>query len=477
MKVLLLNPPSIHGEKVIRDNIFGCFTKSKADYVWPAINLALFGQILKEVGMEPLIMDCVAIRYEKEDLKKRLKEYNPDYVVVVTGSATFDSDCKFVNHIRTFLPDIKTVFIGNHITKFPEESLKDEAIDYLILGEPELTFKELFDRFQKKKSVTNLKGIAFRKAKGIQNNGISDRIDDLDVLPFADRDLLPKADYFNPFVKKMPYITMNTSRGCPFPCIYCAAGMTYGKKFRARSPKNIVEEIEMCVRRYNAKEVFFRDEEFVIDKKRVEEFSRLLISRNLKVRWICNSRVDSLNEPLIRIMKRSGCGMLKIGVESGSDRMLKNMKKQQTVKQIKDVFRLLHKYKIDTVGHFIIGMPGETKETLEETRKLIYEIKPTYVSLNIATPYPGTELYDNYIETLGDTNMSEFDIEKGFVTAGLTDKFCDVPRSYLESYYKKIQRDYYMRPAYLIKKVSEIRSFAELSRYYRAGKNFLKFAK
>ncbi len=475
MNVLLFNPPTRHGETVIRDNIFGCFTKSKANYVWPAINLALLGSILKKVGAKPKIVDAVAVKRSFNEILEELYKFKPDAVVIVTGSATFDTDCKILKKLKKHFSDLKTVMIGNHVTCFPEKALKNTALDYIILGEPEMTFQELFDRLVKGVSIEDLKGLAFMRNGTYVNTGVSDRIEDLDILPFADRDLIPDAEYLNPFVKKLPYTTMNTSRGCPFPCIYCAAGMTYGKRYRARTAKNVVDEIQMCVEKYGIKEVFFRDEEFTIDKRRVEDICNILLERNINIGWICNARIDSLDDKTLELMAKAGCHLLKIGVESGSDKMLKVMKKGIKVDQIKKTFKIIKKYKIGTVAHFIIGLPGENEETLRETKNLIFEIDPDYMSLNIAMPYPGTELFDMFKQKLTGSKMSDFDIEKGFVKAGMTHNFCDLSPEYLEDFYYSTHKKFYFRPKFLFRKLCSISSFSEFFRYVKAGFGFVFF--
>jgi len=475
MKVLLINPPTKHGMTVIRDNLFGCFTKSKADYLWPPINLALLGAVLKEAKAKPLIIDAVAVKYTKEELGRNIKAFSPDYILLVTASASFDSDVAFIQSLKKSFPKLKSIIIGNHITLYPDISLKKKGVDYLILGEPELTLKEMFVRLKNKKSLDELHGIAFRKGKKILINNRSLPIEDLDVLPFADRRLIPRAEYFNPLVKALPYTTMNTSRGCPFSCIYCAAGITYGKRYRARSAKNVVDEIEICVNDLGYREILFRDEEFTLDKKRIRDICRLIIKRRVKVHWICNSRIDTLDDKTLMMMARAGCHMIKLGVESGSDKMLKNMKKGVDVAAMRKNFKLIKKHGIRTVAHFIIGLPGETKQTLNETRRFVFEIEPDYISFNIAVPYPGTELFQEYKHKLKDKSASDYDIEKGLVKANFTEMFCNLTPKYLEDYYNRIHKDFYFRPRYIIKRLIGVSSLRELFRYGKAGINLLKF--
>ena len=477
IRVLLLNPPTRHGQRVIRDNLFGCFTKSKAEYLWPQINLALIGAVLKETGVKPEIIDAVAVRYSLAEISRKLKEFRPDFVLITTASPSFDSDCWYVSKLKKILPDLKSIMIGNYVTLFPKESFKNKMVDYIIRGEPEFTLKEMFIRLRKKGSLDDVKGLAWRKGGLIVDNGISPTIENLDSLPFADRDLIPEADYFNPLIKKTPYTTMNTSRGCPFPCIYCSCGQTYGKRFRARSAKNVVDEIELCVRRYGIKEVFFRDEEFTLDKKRVQDICRQIIDRDLKVGWICNSRIDTLDDKTLNLMRRSGCHMIKLGIESGSDKMLKSMKKCITVETIKRNFALIKKNKIEALAHFIIGLPGETKKTLEETRNLVFELEPDYVSFNIAVPFPGTELFETYKDKLKGKKMSDYDLEKSVVKANFTEIFCALPKEYLEEYYNRIHKDFYFRPKYILKRLFSVSSPSELWRYFVAGLSLLSFTR
>jgi radical SAM superfamily enzyme YgiQ (UPF0313 family) len=476
-KVLLLNPPSKHGVAVVRDTLYGCWCKGRANYMWPPLGLAQIGAVLEKAGFEVKLLDAMALKYTFPLTLNKVRRMNLDYVVVNTATITFSQDIELIKQIKKMLPNIKCILIGTHVTAMPEATLKENAVDYIVLGEPDYVIRDLLLVLDREGDISEIKGVGFRKNNKTIITGIADPIENLDELPFPARHLIPKADYFNPLAKRLPYTTMMSSRGCPFRCIYCSSVILYGHKFRPRSAKNVVDEMEEVVRKYGIKEVFFRDETFTFDKGRTIDICKEILRRKLDVSWMTNTRVDCVDDEMLRWMKKAGCHLLKFGVESGSQEVLNNLKKGTTLEGIRKTFKITKRVGISTIAHIMFGSPGETKETIEETIKFVKEIEPDYASFNITTPYPGTELWEMSKYNLGiKDDFSSYDVEQTLENATLNTAFCDMSLEDLNKYYNKAYNSFYFRPRYIIKRLLKQMSFNELFRVVSAGVSLVGFS-
>ncbi len=479
-KIAFLNPPTKSGQTVVRDNLFGCFNKPKAEYCWPPAHLAQLAAMVLPLGYRSQIIDGVGMQWTQAQTLAAIRRAKPDFIVVVTATATYKSDTDFMREIKEAVPDVQSVFCGNHITIFAEGnqgSVDNTNIDYLINGEPEFVLQQLFAQMHNGRDFSQIRGLGYRRDGGpLTVNGRAPAIESLDDLPLPARHLIPKDGiYFNPLVKRMPYSTIFSSRGCPWPCIYCAAGQTYGKRFRSQSPERVIKEVQQCLK-LGAKEIFFRDEEFTVNNRRVFEICDLIKKKKLKFTWICTSRVDTVTYELLKAMKEAGCHLIKYGVESGSDEQLKRMKKVLTTARIRQTFAWHHELGIDTVAHMIIGTPGETRETIETSIQFIKDIDPTYVSFNIAIPYPHTEMWEMVKDRMGDTNdYASHDIESGLVSAQYSQILCGIPKDEMEALFNRAFREFYYRPSYILRRLWKQRSLGEFARTAKAGLSLMKF--
>ncbi len=473
MKVLFLNPPDTEEGTFIRDTLYGCFTKAKAKYMWPPVHLAQLAACVMKHDVKCKIIDSIAQDLDYDGCTRIIQRFRPDFVVIITATAAFDSDARYVLHVKKRLSDLKSIFIGTHVSLYTKKCMENPAVDYIIRGEPEVAIQDLFSNILKKQEPKDVPGIAYKKNGSVKITSPPKRIENPDVLPFPARELIPKADYFNPLVKRTPYTTMISSRGCPFPCIFCVAGLTYGKRFIARSPKSMVDEIVECQKKFGIKEIFFRDEEFTMEKKRVADFCDELRRRRVRITWICNSHINTLSKELLAKMKSAGCHMIKIGVESGDDEVLKRIKKGTNRKSIRRVFRWLHELKIDSIGHFMIGAPGETKKTIMRTIRFAKEIDPTYVSFNIATPYPGTKMWEEVEDKIKEKKITRHTMNSALVRGSFSEILCGISEKEMDRFYDYAHRSFYMRPSYLFKRLLRQSSLSELRRSLSAGVHLL----
>jgi radical SAM superfamily enzyme YgiQ (UPF0313 family) len=434
------------------------------------MNLAQIASVLEQARIETYILDAVGEELDISQTHKRLKKIDPDFVIIITATSTFSHDASFMNRLKKANKKLKSIFCGTHVMTMPAKVLDIAGVDFIILGEPEYAVRDLILAIEKKKPLDSLKGIGFKRKGKVILTGNAPIIENLDKLPFPARHLLPKhVNYFNPLAKKAPYTTLMSSRGCPFRCKYCVANIVYGRKFRARSPKNVVDEMVECTRKFGTKEFFFRDETFTMDKKRALDICRMIRKKKLGINWICASRVNTIDREMMVAMKKAGCHMIKFGVESGSQKILNNLRKGIILKQSRNVFRWANELKIDTVAHFMLGSPGETKQTIQETIDFAKEIKPTYASFNITTPYPGTDLWREVEDKLNINDFSIYDIEKIHEKALFNKAFCKLSKKEIEEAFNRAHREFYFRPSYIIRRLLRQSSFSELSRSAKAA--------
>jgi radical SAM superfamily enzyme YgiQ (UPF0313 family) len=319
-------------------------------------------------------------------------------------------------------------------------------------------------------------GIAFRKNGKVKVNPDYPLIKNLDELPIPDRTFLPKGiDYFNPIVKKMPYTTMFTSRGCPGKCTFCSSPTFYGRRIRYRSAETVLAEIEE-IARLGYKEIFFRDEIFTVSKKRVYAVCEGILKRRIKISWICSSRIGAVDYEMMRIMKKAGCHMLRLGVETGVQDLLDNVKKGITIEQTRKTLLWANRVGIDTHAHMMIGMPGETRETLKKTFRFIIDIDPTIVTFGICTPYPGTPLFDNLKTAhpeIGDGTQS--DLSTLHTKSFYNEHFTSLTEEELQKFIRLAYRKFYLRPGYILKWLFRIGNLSELMRVSLAATQVFSF--
>jgi len=280
---------------------------------------------------------------------------------------------------------------GPHPSVKSEETLRIAYfVDFVVRGEGEISFLELVKAVEKKGSYNDIKGLSFRTNGRIHHNPAVEFIRDLDRLPYPARDLLLNKDSYTS--EDMGLVM--SGRGCPFECTFCSSAGVWGRHTRFRSIENVIDEMQQVQSIYGTVQFSFKDDIFTINTKRVREFCRLLKDRKLNVKWDCNARVNLIDESMLAEIKSAGCNGIKIGIESGSDRILKNvMKKKITVAQIKHAAELIHKAGIHWTGYFMMGLPTETEQEMLQTLELMRLIKPDFASLSVYEPLPGTQLY------------------------------------------------------------------------------------
>jgi anaerobic magnesium-protoporphyrin IX monomethyl ester cyclase len=393
MKILILNPPTLDNKKFIRE---GRCTQEQNFWatLWPPISLAYIGAVLENGGHTIKIVDCAAENINVDKIGALIHDFCPNLILWSTGTPSIKSDLQLSAFIKRANPLLKTVVFGVHVSIFPRESLENyRDLDFVIRNEPEITAKDLVYALEGGIAVKQIKGLTYRDANGeIISNPDREFIQDLDVLPFPAWHLINPSSYQLP-LKKRKFLLVLPSRGCPYQCTFCTSQKYYGIKARYRSTEKVIEELEYNIAEFGVKDFFFWSETFTLNKDYIDNLCNSIINKRMDISWTCNSRVDTVNETLLKKMSDAGCWMISFGIESGSQKILDMAKKGTEVSQAIDAVRLAKKNGLKVIGHFILGLPGETPETLQETINFSKSLDLDFAQYYCAVPFPGSELY------------------------------------------------------------------------------------
>ncbi|MGB9022701.1 MAG: radical SAM protein, partial [Candidatus Bathyarchaeia archaeon] len=354
-----------------------------------------------------------------------------------------------------------------HVTALPEETLQNSCFDIGVVGEGELTMVELVDKLQSGQSLDNVRGIVYRERGRVRRNPARPYIVDLDSVPFPARHLLSPLDVYRPTPSAhrcLPQATMITSRGCPYNCTFCDRSV-FGSAYRTRSARNVVDEMEMLVEKHGAKEIRFWDDTFNIDARRVIQICEEIRARGIDMPWTCLGRVNHMNVEVLRAMAESGCWQVDYGIESGNQRLLDGIAKGITLDMIRTVAKMTGRAGIKMRGFFMLGLPGETEETMRQTIEFAKTLDLSAAVFHITTPFPGTKLYETVLES-GELdpktswdNYSIFSSEASpYIPKGLS-------RETIKQYQTEAYRSFYIRLSFILRQVLGIRSLSDIRRY------------
>jgi radical SAM superfamily enzyme YgiQ (UPF0313 family) len=364
-------------------------------YIHEPLNLGYIAAYLIERGYKNLDIHIGAFETDKEIISDASEA---DIVGFTATSPMMKHAEELAVKIKEVNPKAVIVFGGSHPSVMAGNTLKNENIDVVVRGEGEITMLELVQAIDKGLPFDTIDGISHRIKKSIIYNHNPERelIENIDFLPFPARKLMKQEKFLEMGYKKYGDrgAWVFSSRGCPYHCTYCASWSIWTRKWRARSPENIIREIRELVDGYNVDRINFADDTFTISRKRVVEFCKLLKRENLQISWGCNIRANNVDKKLFEVMKSAGCTDVWIGAESGSPVILKDIKKGITLTQIKNAFKWSKEAGLKRRAYLMVGSPKESKETILQTEKLVEEIKPDTLEFSILTPYPGCENYE-----------------------------------------------------------------------------------
>ena len=464
MKVLLINPPA---ENEVMANLPAVVEEARG-YNPPLGLLYLAAMLEQDKRFQVEVLDAQVEELDYPALREHIQKAGPDVVGITAMTFTLIDVLKTARIVKEIGKEIKVVLGGVHAHIYPEETLGREEVDFLVLGEGEYTFPELLKNLSRPGAWEGIKGIGFKRDGKLIITEVRKFIQNLDEIPFPARHLTPYRRYWSVIAKRTPVTTMITSRGCPFRCSFCHRPQL-GKRFRARSAKNVVDEMEECAR-MGIYEVLIYDDTFTVNRRRVMEICEEIKLRKLEVGWDVRARVDTVDEEMLKEMAGARCERIHYGVEAASARVLRQLNKQITIQRTREVFALTKKYGIATLAYFMLGSPTETEEDIMASIHLARELNPDFVHFTILTPFPATEIYQRAARE----GIIKEDVWRNFA-CGPTPDFQppyweeNFTPAQLQDFLNEAYKKFYLRPSYILKEIVKVRSLSELKRKGKAG--------
>lgn len=458
VKILLINPP-LSAEEQHNPVVANLFSNAMP------LGILYIASYSIERGLNVRAIDAPAERLSLDETMARIKKFSPDLIGITTTTPVFHRAIALARAIKVWAPKLPIVVGGPHINAAPITSMLHDCFDIGCIGEGEETFYELATALGRGESPDHIHGLIFRHSSGsIRFSPPRAPLMNLDLLPFPARHLLNSKLYTSlpTDVQYLPKFTVLATRGCPFRCTYCDHA-SEGEKYRTASPTYMVNELEMLEKQYGAREVAFVGSTFTAKREKAIELCNLILERGLKLKWTCSTRVDVVNEELLRLMKRAGCWSIRFGVESGNQKILNFIQKGITKEQVTEAINLCEKVGICTKAFFMVGHPGETIQTMEETIDFACSLPLTDITVQINTPLPNTHQYAIAKDygTIPSVDYSKYSFfSPVFIPHGLT-------KEDLAYYHKEFYRRFFWRVPTIKRQLKKVAHFATLMNYLR----------
>jgi anaerobic magnesium-protoporphyrin IX monomethyl ester cyclase len=516
LDVLVLNPPSPDGDLFLRD-IARVGRRTRDGIIWPQTALAQIGAVVQEAGYTVDVIDAIGLGMTWEAFERYMWEHKPRYMIIHATAPTLTNDMR-TTFIGKAVGTI-TMAIGTHVTPMSRETLESyPTLDIVVRGEPELTIVDAIQTIDRTikaegadetimvgnpdltapwrklpfpdasylttrgrfagvsptllaKALREVRGVAFRDNNAqVQINPDRPFIEDLDTLPIPLHDKLPWRKYKEPIIGG-PYTFVLTSRGCPAGCRYCIKHVTYQASVRHRSPDHVLKELYM-LKEMGMHHIHFEADLFTVKKEFVYDLCNAIIKDGINIRWSCNSRVDFVDAEELALMKKAGCFLIAWGLESGSEAVLKRARKGTTVARIQETIHASHKAGIMNWGYFIIGLPGETVETIQETIALSKRLPVDIALFHIATPYPGTPFYYEAVQN-GWIDMNRWEDYDMYSHTVLN--YPNLSSKQLEYWARRAAREWSLRPGPIMTFAKAATNLDTLGQLWKIGINHLKW--
>ncbi|MBI1935541.1 cobalamin B12-binding domain-containing protein [Candidatus Woesearchaeota archaeon] len=444
----------------------------------PNIGIATIAAFLEQNNYKVKILDAFALELTHEQVKDKIRSIRPSAVLTGSSTATHRNAMKILENTKDIDKSITTIYGGPHVTSSPETAITKDFVDYLVINEGEATALELLDYImgrgsQKKEDI---KGICYMENGKMQFTEKRPFIMNLDALPMPAYHLLPMYAYkaYGWLDVGRRFTTVVTSRGCPFKCSFCVSAKNNGNFWRQRSPEKVFEEIKLLYEKYNIRHIYFQDDEFCVNHKRVIDLCNMIVDSKMDLYWECLTRVNHVDEELIKNMARAGCKSILYGVEVGYEDGFKKIPKPITLEMVERAVRLTQKHKIMAKATFIFGFPWESEKELKQTIKFAKRLDADLTFFNTLTPYPGADLYkvmknENLILSEEASGEHGTHADTLIRTRYLSQKQIEywVGRAYLSMY---------LRPKYLLRKLHQMRNFNEFRSNIKGGFELLSLA-
>ena len=464
MRVLLINPPYTAEDRYGKDlGKFGPLNEP--------LGLAYLAANLERGGHGVSILDAPALDLTSEGICRSIEAGAYDVIGVTMLTPMYRRSVEVVRAIKKTFPDLPIVVGGPHPTILPEETLIDnKEIDFAVIGEGEIVFLDFVNALEKGTDIKDIPGIAYRKNNAVIVNQPPKMIMHLDDLPIPARHLLPMHAYHmtESRTQSEHAFTVSVSRGCPFNCAFCCR-IIFGRKVRHHSVDRIIDEITILVNDYGAKEINLEADTLTVNKHFINSLCDRIIDSGLskKITWTCESRIDTINEDMLKKMKEAGCWEISYGVETGSQRLLDLIHKDISLEQIEKIFAITKRIGIDIRAFYMLGIPTETREESLKTIAFAKKLDARWSQFTVFTPFPGTELYDMVVKegALKSQDWADYKTHGGWTKGGLA----YVPKGRSIEEMKKLQkqayRAVYLRPRVFIRFLRDINSIKKIKEY------------
>jgi anaerobic magnesium-protoporphyrin IX monomethyl ester cyclase len=469
MKVLVANPPWPGPGYGARSDVRWPHKRSDKYIEYP-IYLSYAVAVAEEAGFEVSFIDAIMDELSIEDFARRVQEVGPRLAVIETSTPSIEFDLQTAATVKSLSPGTFVGLLGSHVTYFDTQTLAENpAVDAVLRGEFEYIIADLARALHGGDDLAGVQGLTYRSEDGeVHRNPDRPLFEPLDQMPFPARHIVKGDGYRAGIYSGGRPTAMISSRGCPYHCTFCLwPSLLYGHRFRARSAKNVVDEMEEAVRTYGHDEIYFDDDTFTIDRQRVLDICRMIVERGLhkEVEWIAQCRVDTVDREVLEAMKAANCGYILFGVESGSPEMLKKMKKGITLEKVRTAFKLARQVGIKTQAFFLFGVPGETPETIRQTIDFAQEINASSTQFAVAIPHPGTALYEECKANgwLTSENWADYTAEVCVVETPW------LPARKVEEARIQAYREYYYRLRFIVGEALRVRRLADVKRLARGA--------
>lgn len=434
----------------------------------PPLSLLYVAAILEREGVEVELIDMAAERLNYSDALQRIKKFSPDLLGFSTSTMSFHPILKWIDKFKQDT-DLPVLVGGEHVRHYPFETMSHESIDFCIVGEAELPLPEFVRAFRGKRPFDGIKSIGFRKNGSVVIDRTLQMVTDIDSVPFPARHLIKNELYENVLTRRKNFTAMLSARGCPFNCSFCNANQ---QKYRARSPKNFVDEIEFNLARHGIRDFDIYDSTFTTDRRRVLAICEEIRARRLEIGFSVRSRVDVVDREMIDALKSAGCHSIMYGVESSDPEILKRMNKGISPQQVMDTITYTNRSGLDTLGFFMFGFPGETRETIEKTIEFSLKLPLDYAQFTLLVPFPETEIYSFYLEHGICDYWADYTLDEG--KERLIELIAtDVSREEVSGYIAEAYRRFYYRPRIIWKQLAKLKSLGKLKNLVFAAVSIL----
>lgn len=471
MKVLLINPPTPQKDIRIREG--RCQDIDKWSVPFTPLSLAYIATQVDKLAQSQLI-DCGPQGYDLEKVLKKISYFKPALIIFTSSTPTAQFDFEwFLPQVKNKFPELKIATTGIHASVLAKEIMVEyQDLDFIICGEPEITSYELTKAIKDNLEYKDILGLAFRDKQGkVIINPPRPFIENLDELGIPAWHKVNFSKYLMP-IKNRPFTLISFSRGCPFNCSFCVVHSYYGSKLRKRSPQQIIEEIKL-LNDLGVYDFLLWTEFLTVDKNYLDKFLSLIFKEKLekKISWVTNIRTDHADYETFRQIKKAGCWQVVFGIEFGTDEMLKKVNKggNSSVETSRQAVEAAAKAGLAASGHFILGYPGETLEQIEKTIDLAISLPLTFVHFYPASPFPGSQLYQETLEK----KLFEFQDWQKINLGTASIKTSEFDANKIDSLISQAYKRFYFRPETWFRMIKVPKSFKEYKSLFVSGIKFL----